>query len=140
MANLNEVRLMGRLTRDVELKYTAKGTAVGKLGIAVNRTWKTESGEKMEEVTFVDVTCFGRQAETLAQYVGKGSGLHVSGRLKLDEWEDKSTGGKRSKLGVILEGFQFLGGKGDEQSAPQRTATSAAPSKVSDPDEDGVPF
>lgn len=100
---------MGNLTRDPELRYTPKGTAVAKLGLAVNRTWKTETGETKEEVTFVDVDAFGRQAETIGQYCKKGRPLFIEGRLRLDTWDDKQTGQKRSKLGIVLESFQFLG-------------------------------
>ena len=110
MASFNKVILVGNLTRDPELRYTPKGMAIAKLGLAVNRVWRNEAGETKEDVTFVDVDAFGRQAETLAQYVKKGSPLLVEGRLKLDQWDDKQTGQKRSKLGVVVEGFQFLGG------------------------------
>src|SRR6266850_1358315 len=109
MAGYNKVILIGNLTRDPELRYTPKGVAIAKIGLAVNRTWRNEAGESKEEVTFVDVDAFGRQAETLAQYLKKGSPLMVEGRLKLDQWDDKTTGQKRMRLGVVLEGFQFLG-------------------------------
>lgn len=108
MPSFNKVLLVGNLTRDPEIKYTPKGTAIARLGMAVNHTWKSESGEKKEEVTFVDVDAFGKQAETLAQYLKKGRPLLVEGRLRLDQWEDKKTNEKRSKLGVVLESFQFL--------------------------------
>src|ERR1051326_2246501 len=108
MANFNKVILAGNLTRDPELRYTPKGTAIARIGMALNRTWKTETGETKEEVTFVDVDAFGRQAEVIAQYLKKGRPLLVEGRLKLDQWDDKQTGQKRSRLGVVLEGFQFL--------------------------------
>src|SRR5438445_4821409 len=110
MAGYNKVILIGNLTRDPELRYTAQGVAIAKIGLAVNRTWRTESGETKEDVTFIDVDAFRKQAETLAQYLKKGSPLMVEGRLKLDQWDDKQTGQKRSRLGVVLEGFQFLGG------------------------------
>jgi single-strand DNA-binding protein len=157
MASFNKVILVGNLTRDPELRYTPKGVAIAKLGMAVNRTWRTETGETKEEVTFIDVDAFGRQAETIAQYVKKGSPLLVEGRLRLDQWDDKQTGQKRSKLGVIVEGFQFLGGgnrgEGGGSDVPRRApaaaagaaaAPSAAPS-VPEPDmppqeEDDVPF
>jgi single-strand DNA-binding protein len=113
MNGYSKVILMGNLTRDVELRFSTKGTAVGKFCLAVNRQWKSETGEKKEEVTFIDIDCFGKQAETLAQYVKKGSPLFVEGRLKLDSWDDKATGQKRSRLGVVLEGFQFIGGTQD---------------------------
>src|ERR1051326_6815029 len=108
MANFNKVILAGNLTRDPELRYTPKGTAVVKLGLAINRTWKNETGETKEEVTFVDVDAFSRQAEVIAQYLKKGRPILVEGRLRLDQWDDKQTGQKKSRLGVVLESFQFL--------------------------------
>jgi single-strand DNA-binding protein len=150
MASYNKVILIGNLTRDPELRYTPKGMAIAKLGIAVNRSWRNEAGETKEEVTFIDIDAFGRQAETLAQYLKKGSPLMIEGRLKLDQWDDKQSGQKRSKLGVILEGFQFLGGgkgEGGGSEAPRsRPAPSAAPkndspdSEPPPPEEDDVPF
>jgi single-strand DNA-binding protein len=92
VANYNKVILIGNLTRDPELRFTAQGVAIAKITLAVNRTWRTEAGETKEEVTFVDVDAFRRQAETIAQYLKKGSPLMVEGRLKLDQWDDKQTG------------------------------------------------
>jgi single-strand DNA-binding protein len=109
MANFNKVLLMGNLTRDPEVRYTPKGTAIATIGLAVNRVWTTESGEKKEEVTFVDVDVWGRQAETIGQYMSKGRPIFIEGRLKLDSWDDKETGQKRSKMKVVCESFQFLG-------------------------------
>lgn len=121
MASFNRVVLAGHMTRDIEIRFTPKGTAVGQSGLAINRKWKTESGEEREEVTFVDFSAWGRSAETLAQYTKKGSALLIEGRLKLDQWDDKQTGQKRSKLSVVVESFQFLGEpKGDRQAAPAR--------------------
>jgi single stranded DNA-binding protein len=97
-ASYNKVILMGNLTRDPELRYTPKGTAVAKIGLAVNRQWKSESGEQKEEVTFIDIEAWGRQAEVISQYMKKGSPLFIEGRLKLDSWEDKNTKQKVSKL------------------------------------------
>jgi len=110
MANFNKVYLMGNLTRDPELRYTPKGQAVAKLALAVNRRYTTESGEAREEVTYVDIDAWGKQAEVISQYCKKGKPLFVEGRLKLDQWDDKTTGQKRSALRVVLEGFQFIGG------------------------------
>ncbi len=140
MANYNKVILIGNLTRDAELKYTPKGSAVAKIGLAVNRTWKTETGEKKEDVTFIDVDAFGKQAETISQYCKKGSQLLVEGRLKLDQWDDKQTGQKRSRLGVVLEGFQFMGGKKEaaaESSAPAPASKSPVGGTS---DDETVPF
>lgn len=136
---------MGNLTRDPELRFTPKGTAVANLGMAVNRKWTTESGERKEEVTFLDVSLFGKTAENAAQYLKKGSAAFVEGRLKLDTWDDKATGQKRSKLGVVAETIQFLsGGKRDEAAAerpaPEKPATApeSYPHKP-DPDQE-IPF
>src|SRR5258707_713792 len=138
MANFNKVILVGNITRDPELRYTSKGMAIAKIGMAINRTWKNEAGESKEEVTFVDVDAFGRQAETIAQYLKKGSPLMVEGRLRLDQWDDKQTGQKRSRLGVTLEGFQFLGGgnrgEGGAPDAPRSRPASAPAGKAESPD------
>ena len=107
MANFNKVILAGNLTRDPDLRYTPKGTAVAKLSLAINRSWKSETGEERQEVTFVDIDAFGRQAEVIGQYLKKGRPLLVEGRLKLDTWEDKQTNQKRSRLGVVLESFRL---------------------------------
>ena len=109
MANFNKVMLMGNLTRDPEVRYTPKGTAIATIGLAVNRTWTAESGEKKEEVTFIDVDVWGKQAETIGQYMSKGRPLFIEGRLRLDQWDDKEPGQKRSKLKVVCESFQFIG-------------------------------
>lgn len=145
MANYNKVILMGNLTRDPELRYTPKGTAIARLGVAVNRRWTGEGGEQREETTFVDVDAFGKQAETLGQYMKKGRPIFIEGRLRLDSWEDKQTGQKRSKLGVVLENFQFLGsgqGRSEEAGeAPRPRAVAAQESAdAPPPEEDDVPF
>lgn len=112
MPNLNKVMLMGNLTRDPEIKYTPKGTAIANFGIAVNRTFTTaDGGEKREEVTFIDLEAFGRTAEIIGEYFKKGRPIYVEGRLKLDSWDDKQTGKKMSKLRVVVESFEFLGGR-----------------------------
>jgi len=111
MASYNKVLLMGNLTRDPELRYTQGGAALVKFGLAVNRKYKGKSGEMVEETCFVDVEGWGASAETFNQYMRKGRGVFVEGRLKLDSWQDKE-GQKRSRLVVVMEGFQFLGGGG----------------------------
>jgi single-strand DNA-binding protein len=111
MANLNKVMLIGNLTRDPEIKYTPKGTAIADIGLAVNRNYTTESGEKREEVTFIDVTLWGRVAEIVGEYCKKGRPLFVEGRLQLDSWDDKQTGQKRSKLKVVGDNIQLLGSR-----------------------------
>ncbi|MCL4180571.1 MAG: single-stranded DNA-binding protein [Verrucomicrobia bacterium] len=154
MASFNKVILMGNLTRDPELRYTPKGTAIAKIGLAVNRVWRTETGEQKEEVTFVDVDAFGRQAETIGQYLKKGRPVLIEGRLKLDTWDDKQSGQKKSKLGVVLETFQFVGsaqgqgqgqGQGREGAPPEtarpRVTENPAPAPAEEmPPEDDVPF
>src|ERR1700733_297690 len=110
MANLNKVFLIGNITRDPELRYTPNGSAVTDLRLAVNRMYTTKEGERREEVTFIDVTVWNRQAENCCQYLKKGRPVHVEGYLKLDSWDDKATGEKRSKLKVEAERVQFLGG------------------------------
>ena len=109
MANLNKVMLIGNVTRDPEIKYTPKGSAVTDLGIAVNRVYTPEGGERREETTFVDITLWGRQAEIAGEYCKKGRSIYIEGRLQLDTWEDKTSGQKRSKLRVVGENFQLLG-------------------------------
>jgi single-strand DNA-binding protein len=151
MGFYNKVILIGNLTRDPEVRYTSKGTAVAKLGLAVNRTWKTETGEQREEATFVDVDVFGRQAETVGQYLRKGRPVLVEGRLRLDTWEDKQTNQKRSRLGVVMESFQFLdygGGRGNEGDSSRtvregRGAASKPTSETAEPEsagDDEMPF
>lgn len=112
MPNLNKVLLMGNLTRDPEIKYTPKGTAIANFGIAVNRVFSSgEGGEKKEEVTFIDIEAWGRTAEVIGEYFKKGKPIFIEGRLKLDQWDDKQTGKKMSKLRVVADSFEFLGGR-----------------------------
>ena len=108
MANLNKVFLIGNLTRDPELRYTPSGTAVASFGIAVNRTWTGQSGEKKEEVCFVDINMFGRRAEVINEYFSKGNPIFIEGRLQFNQWETKD-GQKRNTLRVVAENFQFIG-------------------------------
>jgi single-strand DNA-binding protein len=145
MASFNKVILAGNLTRDPELRYTPKGLAIAKIGLAVNRTWKNEAGETKEEVTFVDVDSFGRQAEVVAQYFRKGKPILLEGRLKLDQWDDKQTGQKRSRLGVVMEGFSFIdsgrteGGSPAEGAARPRPASAPASAPAANGPEADVP-
>ena len=111
MPNLNKVQLMGNITRDPEVRYTPKGTAVTDISLAINRSFNSDDGERREETTFVDITFWGRQAEVIGEYMKKGRPLYVEGRLQLDSWEDKTTGQQRSRLKVVGENFQFLGGR-----------------------------
>ena len=110
---------MGNLTRDPEVRYTPKGNAVTDLGLAVNRSYTLDSGERREEVTFVDITVWGRQAELAGQYLHKGRPVFVEGRLQLDSWEDKNTGEKRNKLRVVCENMRFIGNRGDSPAGEQ---------------------
>ena len=118
MANLNKVMLIGNLTRDPELRVTPKGTAICQFSLAVNRKFKDESGGEREEVTYIDVEAWSKQGETIAKYCTKGRPLFVEGRLRLDQWEDKTTKEKRSRMKVVLENFQFLGGGRADGGAP----------------------
>jgi single-strand DNA-binding protein len=113
MASYNKVFLMGNLTRDPQVKHLPSQMVVAEFGLAVNRRYKTATGEDKEEVAFVDCTAFGRQAETISQYCTKGKPIFVEGRLKFDTWDDKQGNGKRSKLTVVVENFQFLGRPGE---------------------------
>jgi single-strand DNA-binding protein len=132
VANFNKVILMGNLTRDVELRQTQSGMALAKFGMATNRKW-SQNGEQKESTCFVDLTAWGRQAEVLAQYVKKGSQLFVEGRLEYSTWEAKEGGGKRSKLEVVVENFQFIGapraasgGAGGEEGGERKSGGRAA--------------
>ena len=127
MANLNTVFLMGNLTADPELRYTPKGTAVTDIRLAINRYYAGDNSERQEETTFVDVTLWNRQAEVAGNYLSKGRGVFVEGRLQLDSWEDKASGQKRTKLRVIGENIQLFprGGEGDMGGAPRQQPQGA---------------
>jgi single-strand DNA-binding protein len=149
MASFNKVILMGNLTRDPELRYTPKGTAIARIGVAVNRVWTTETGEKKEEVTFVDCDAYGKTGETIGQYLKKGSPILIEGRLRLHAWEDKNTKQKQSKLRVDVETFKFVGpanrgDAGESAPAPSRPAAGSAPAPDGEADAphegDDVPF
>ncbi len=147
MASYNRVLLMGHLTRNPEIRYTPSGTAVSDLGLAVNETFKNKAGEVVEQVCYVDVVVWGRQAETASEYLQKGSPVFVEGRLQLDQWENQQ-GEKRSKLRVRADRVQFLGGGGSgsqNAATPSAPATQpvAPPSPAAAPeaeDDDDVPF
>lgn len=138
--SFNKVILMGNLTRDVEVKTTSGNSTVGLIGIAVNRSYKTQAGERREETTFVDCEAWGRTAEVMAQYLFKGSRVLIEGRLKMDQWDDKS-GQRRSKLKVVVESFDFADSKGEQRPQPQRRPAPVAAQAQYDPiDEDSIPF
>jgi len=146
--NLNTVIIAGNLTRDPEVKYTASGKAVANLSLAINNKWKAQDGTEKEEVVFVEVQAWGRIAEVIGQHCAKGANLLFQGRLKLDQWEDKQTGAKRSKLYVVADSFQFAGSKSGgsepEQRQERRTRTptpaSGESTSTSSNEDDDVPF
>ncbi len=145
MANFNRVILLGNLTRDIEVRHTQSGTAVGKVGMAVNRKY-TQNGETKESTCFVDLTAWGRSAEIISQYTSKGSQLFVEGRLEYSTWEDKNGGGKRSKLEVVIDNFQLMGGgqrTGGGAGAPGGQASSGSGDNTAaggEADFEGIPF
>lgn len=115
MANLNKVFLMGNLTRDPELRYAPSGLAITTFSMAINRTWTSKEGEKKEEVCFVEVNAFGKTAEVIAEYFGKGKPIFIEGRLVFNRWETKD-GQKRSTLKVSADSFQFIGESNKSQT------------------------
>lgn len=120
MASLNKVMLMGNLTREPETKRTPKGTAVTQMSLAINRQYTTEGGERKEEVTYVDVEAWGKLAEICGEHLSKGKQVFVEGRLKLDTWEDKNTGEKKSRLRVAADAVQFLSPRESSQQSSSR--------------------
>ncbi|MDR2779333.1 MAG: single-stranded DNA-binding protein [Puniceicoccales bacterium] len=116
MASFNKVILMGNFTRDPELRVTQQGTSICKFSVAVSRQTKSADGTMKEETAFVDVDAFGKQAEVIGKYFIKGRPILLEGRLRLDQWESQS-GEKRSKLGVVLENFQFVGSRADAEES-----------------------
>jgi len=144
MATLNKVLLIGNLTRDPELRYIQSGTAVLDLGLAVNRRVKGSDGTWGDEAAFIDVTVWGKQAENCAEYLSKGRPVFVEGHLQFDQWEDKKTGDKRSKLKVTAENVQFLGGKpsggGGGGGKPARAERPEAPADETELSDDDIPF
>ena len=157
MANVNKVILIGNVTRDPEVKFTPKGSAVADVGLAINRNYTLDNGEKREETIFVDVELWGRLAEIAGEYAKKGRPIYIEGRLRMDTWEDKASGQKRSRMKVVGENLQLLGSRpssgggsgggeeeGHHESRPQRTAARPAPAQQqppqsSEPDDD-IPF
>jgi single-strand DNA-binding protein len=152
MASFNKVILLGNLTRDPEVRYTPKGSAVADIGLAVNRVYTLDNGEKREEVTYVDVVLWARLAEIAGEYLKKGRPVFIEGRLQMDSWDDKQTGQKRTKMRVVGETMQLLGGRpggggggeADETGSAPRSAGSrtAAPPKpaAAEADDDEIPF
>jgi single-strand DNA-binding protein len=147
MASFNKVILLGNLTRDPEVRYTPKGSAVCDLGIAINRSYTLDSGEKREEVTYVDVVLWARLAEIAGEYLKKGRPVFIEGRLQLDTWDDKQSGQKRSKLRVIGETMQLLGGRppgagggGSEGGESRKATPPPKAAEKAEPDDDEIPF
>ena len=164
MANVNKVILIGNVTRDPEVKFTPKGSAVTDVGLAINRKYTLDTGEKREETIFVDVELWGRLAEIAGEYAKKGNPLYVEGRLRMDTWDDKTSGQKRSRMKVVGENIQLLGGRpsgsqssgggesehgshfehgGHSENRPQRSAPqrpAAPPTSLSSEPGDDIPF
>lgn len=141
MANLNRVLIIGTLTKDPDLRYTPKGTAIADLSLAINRVWN-DDGEKKEEVTYVEVTLWSSQAENANKFLKKGKSVFIEGRLKLDTWEDKNSGQRRSKLRVVGESMQFLSPRdngSDKPSAPASRPSPVKTGKSHEPDADDAP-
>jgi single-strand DNA-binding protein len=138
MANVNKVFLIGHLTRDPEIRHTPKGTAIAEFGLAINRNYTNDQGEKCEDVTFVDITVWGKTAEIAGKYLSKGRQVYLEGRLQFSTWDDKQTGQKRSKLRVVGETIEFLGDPsgGTSQQPPERnrqeSPISSAPPQAPD--------
>jgi len=144
MADLNKVMLIGRLTRDIELKYVSSGTAVGEVGMAVNRNYTKGNGEKVDETAFIEIVIWGKQAETANQYLSKGSSCFIEGRLNFEQWEDKNSGQKRSKLNVVADRVQFLDPKqsGEPYKSNEHSQKKFADQMEGDFDVEGddIPF
>ena len=143
MGNYNKVMILGRLTRDVELRYTPSGTPVADISVANSRRTGGKDGQESREITtYIDVTIWRRQAETAHQYLAKGSEVFIEGRLELESWEDKTTGQKRSKLKVVCENMQFVGAQRHARHA-QQAEPAPAPENQAPPQEesqDDIPF
>lgn len=142
MASFNRVILMGSVTRDPQVRYTPGGTAVAEIGLAVNRTWfDKQSNTRKDEVTFVDVTAWGRTAEIAGEYLTKGKQVLIEGRLQTDSWDDKETGQKRSKLKVVCESMTMLGGRdGGGKRDAEPAAETGGDYGGGPPNESEVPF
>ncbi len=135
-ASLNQFTCIGNLTRDIELKYTPKGTAVAQGAVALSRTWKDEGGNKHEESTFIDFEAWGRTAEVISEYTNKGDKICLSGRIKQDTWEDKETGQKRSKLKLVVESMVLLGSKPKQEGQKPASKPASKPAGKTPPPAD----
>ena len=135
---MNHVALLANLTRDPEVKFTTGNKAVANLGLAVNERWTDASGERKESVSFIDAEAWGKTAENIGKFFAKGRRILIEGRLKQDQWTDKESGQKRSKVKVIIDTFHFVDSKPGADEAPAK-----APSKVGSftpPEADDIPF
>ena len=139
MGNLNKVFLIGNLTRDPELRYTASGTAIASFGMAINRNWKSADGEKKEEVCFVDVNMFGKRAEVINEHFSKGNAIFIEGRLQYQQWETKD-GQKRNDLRVVAEDFQFIGGRSESSTPKQEKLDVENTFGKQDINDEDIPF
>ena len=144
MSSYNKVILMGNLTRDVEVRHVNATTAIANFGIATNRKFRTQAGEEREEVMYIDCEAWGKTAEMIAQYFSKGKPIHLDGRLKLEQWEDKNGGGNRSKIVVSVENFSFVsGGGGGNTSESSGGGAYSRPEPTNKPaviNHDDIPF
>ena len=144
--NYNLIILACYISRDPESRYTPKGTAVTGFGLGVNRMWNNDAGERQTEVSFFECEAWAKTAEVISQHFRKGMPIHVTGRLKLDSWEDKQTGQKRSRVKIIVESFQFVAAKSDEQRTDSRPPLPTKPEDVAEghrevcKEDDGLPF
>lgn len=136
MPNYNKVLLMGNITRDIELRHLPSGQAIATIGLAVNRRWRDQTSNEMkEEVTYVDCDAWGKTAENIAKFFSKGRPIFIEGRLRLDQWKDKTDGTNRSKLKVVVEAFDFVdskpggggGGGGGDEGSPRPTVRTVGP-------------
>jgi len=138
MPSVNKVILVGNLTRDPQSRQLPTHSTVTEFGLAMNRKFKSADGEDREEVCFIDCAAFGRQAEVIQKYCRKGKSLYIEGRLRYDTWDDKNGHGKRSKINVVVENFQFLGGKDDPDSVGHEAPHAAGDRKNSRGNWDGA--
>lgn len=143
MRGFSKAIITGNLTRDPELRSTASGSSVCGFTVAVNRTYRDQSGEQKEEVSFIDCSAWGKTGEVINQYAKKGTGVLVSGRLSQRSWEDKNGGGKRSRTEIVVEDFNFLGGSsqggGSSSYTPSQSASSPAAEPAADSTPDDIP-
>ena len=138
---MNKVFLMGNMVRDVEVRHTPSGNAVSQFTIAINRKWRGNDGKMNEEKTFVDCEAWGKMAETIGKFFPKGKKIMVEGRLKLDQWEDKNGGGKRSKLKVVVELFYFADDRREDSVSEPKARTAVRSDDTNGVgDDDSIPF